>query len=62
MRYGVTLQGVDDPAGFGELARWIEDLGYDDLWITDSSLHAGEVYVYATLALQATSRCGSARP
>jgi len=56
MRYGVTLQGVDDPAGFGELARWIEELGYDDLWITDSSLHAGEVYVYVTLALQATSQ------
>ena len=56
MRYGVTLQGVDDPAGFGELAQWIEGLGYDDLWITDSSLHAGEVYVYVTLALQATSR------
>jgi 5,10-methylenetetrahydromethanopterin reductase len=26
------------------------------LWITDSSLHAGEVYVYVTLALQATTR------
>ena len=56
MRYGVTLQGVDDPQGFGELARWLEELGYDDLWITDSSLHAGEVYVYVTLALEATSR------
>ena len=56
MRYGVTLQGVDEPAEFPELARWIEGLGYDDLWITDSSLHAGEVYVYATLALQATTR------
>jgi 5,10-methylenetetrahydromethanopterin reductase len=56
MRYGVTLQGVDDPARFGELARWIEELGYDDLWITDSSLHAGEVYVYVTLALHATTR------
>ena len=56
MRYGVTLQGTSDPAGFGELAHWVESLGYDDLWITDSSLHAGEVYVYATLALQATSR------
>ena len=62
MRYGVTLQGVDDPAGFGELAHWIESLGYDDLWITDSSLHAGEVYVYVTLALWATStlRVGTA--
>lgn len=56
MRIGVTLQGVDDPSGFGELARWIEGLGYDDLWITDSSLHAGDVYVYATLALAATTR------
>lgn len=62
MRYGVTLQGVDAPAGFGEIAQWIERLGYDDLWITDSSLHAGEVYVYATLALHATStlRVGTA--
>ena len=56
MRIGVTLQGVDDPGTFGELARWIEGLGYDDLWLTDSSLHAGEVYVYVTLALAATTR------
>ena len=56
MRYGVTLQGVYDPAEWTELVRWIEDLGFDDLWITDSSLHAGDCYVYATLALQSTSR------
>jgi 5,10-methylenetetrahydromethanopterin reductase len=56
MRYGVTLQGVDSPDGFGEISRWIEGLGYDELWITDSSLHAGDVYVYATLALNATRR------
>ncbi len=56
MRIGVTLQGVDDPASFPDLARWIEELGYDDLWLTDSSLHAGETYVHATLALAATSR------
>src|SRR4051812_43607603 len=62
MRVGVTLQGVDDPATFGELARWIESLGYDDLWLTDSSLHAGDVYVYASLALAArtTLRVGTA--
>ena len=37
-------------------------LGFDDLWITDSSLHAGDCYVYATLALQSTStiRVGTA--
>lgn len=56
MRFGVTLQGVDEPSTFIELVRWIEELGFDDLWLTDSSLHAGDCYVYATLALQATSR------
>lgn len=56
MRYGVTLQGRDDPETFAETAAWIESLGYDNLWITDSSLHAGDVYIYATLALRATSR------
>ncbi|MEI7761399.1 MAG: LLM class flavin-dependent oxidoreductase [Thermoleophilia bacterium] len=55
-RYGVTLQGVYDPPAFIELVRWIEELGYDDLWLTDSSLHAGDVYVYATLALMSTAR------
>ena len=52
----MTLQAVTEPAEFVELARWIEGLGYDDLWVGDSSLHCGDAYVYATLALQATSR------
>jgi 5,10-methylenetetrahydromethanopterin reductase len=56
MRYGVTLQGVYEPAEWVELVAWIEELGFDNLWITDSSMHAGDCYVYATLALQATSR------
>ena len=56
MRYGVTLQGREDPATFAETAAWIESLGYEQLWITDSSLHAGDVYVYATVALQSTER------
>jgi 5,10-methylenetetrahydromethanopterin reductase len=56
MRYGVTLQGVYEPAEWMELVRWIDDLGFDHLWITDSSLHAGDCYVYATLALQVSSR------
>jgi 5,10-methylenetetrahydromethanopterin reductase len=55
MRYGVTLQGVYEPGEWVELVAWIEDLGFHHLWITDSSLHAGDVYVYATLALQASS-------
>lgn len=56
MRVGVTLQGVYPPDQFVALVRWIEELGYDDLWITDSSLHAGDCYVYATLALSSTER------
>ena len=55
MRYGVTLQGVYEPDEWVELVKWIEDLGFDNLWLTDSSMHAGDCYVYATLALQATS-------
>lgn len=56
MRYGVTLQGVVEASEWIELTRWVEDLGYDDLWITDSSLHAGDCYVCATLALLSTTR------
>ena len=56
MRYGVTLQGRDDPTTFAETAAWIEGLGFDNLWITDSSLANADVYVYMTLALQATTR------
>jgi 5,10-methylenetetrahydromethanopterin reductase len=56
MRYGVTLQGVDEPVAFVELVHRIEELGYDDLWLTDSSLHAGDCFVYMTLALQTSSR------
>jgi 5,10-methylenetetrahydromethanopterin reductase len=47
---GVTLQGVDPPTEFVEHAKEIEDLGYDFLWITDSSLHARDPYPYLTLA------------
>lgn len=56
MRAGVTLQPVYEPAEWIDLVRRVEELGYDDLWITDSSLHAGDCYVYAALALAATSR------
>lgn len=56
MRYGVTLQGTIPPKEFADLVRRIEELGFDDLWITDSSLHAGDVYVYMTTALTASSR------
>ena len=55
MRYGIVTQGLEDPRRFGDFAAWIESLGFDHLWITDSSLHAGDAYVYATIALQATT-------
>ena len=34
----------------------IERLGYDTLWLTDSSLHSRNCWSYLTLAARATSR------
>ncbi len=48
--YGVALQGVDPPAAFTGMVREIESLGFGHLWVTDSSLHARNSYVYLTLA------------
>jgi 5,10-methylenetetrahydromethanopterin reductase len=47
---GVTLQGVDPPLEFIDRAKEVEQLGYDFLWVTDSSLHARYPYSYLTLA------------
>ncbi len=54
--YGVALQGVDAPASFVAMVREIESLGFDHLWLTDSSLHARNCYVYLTLAAVNSSR------
>jgi 5,10-methylenetetrahydromethanopterin reductase len=56
VRTGVVLQGVDDPAAFVELAQRVEALGYDALWLTDSSLHARNCWSYLTLAATVTKR------
>jgi 5,10-methylenetetrahydromethanopterin reductase len=56
LKFGVVLQGVDPPREFQEMVSAIEAMGYDHLWITDSSLHAHDVYVYLTLAALASSR------
>ena len=56
MRTGVVLQGVDTPAEFSARVERIEELGYDDLWLTDSSLHARNCYSYLTLAAVHSSR------
>ena len=43
-RSGVVLQGVDAPDDFRAMVGEIEDLGFDHLWLTDSSLHARNCY------------------
>lgn len=54
--FGVVLQGVDPPNEFVSTVRLIEELGYDYLWLTDSSLHARYVFSYLTLAAVSSSR------
>lgn len=56
VRFGVVLQGVDEPDQFIALVRRVEALGFDYLWLTDSSLHARYVYSYLTLAAMVTTR------
>ncbi len=54
-RSGVVLQGAYPPAEFTAMVERIEGLGYDNLWLTDSSLHARNSYAYLTLAATRTS-------
>jgi 5,10-methylenetetrahydromethanopterin reductase len=55
MRCGVVLQGVDAPDEFVRRLGSIETLGYDIVWLTDSSLHARNCWAYLTLAAAHTS-------
>jgi len=55
-RSGVVLQGVDPPQAFGAMVEEIDRLGFDHLWLTDSSLHARDCYAYLTLAAARSSR------
>lgn len=55
-RSGVVLQGVDPPREFCGMVGEIESLGFSQLWLTDSSLHARNCYAYLTLAAAASSR------
>ena len=52
--FGVVLQGAYEPSEFREMAIETEHLGFDHLWLTDSSLHARNCYAYLTLAAGAT--------
>ena len=56
MRTAICLQGVDTPDDFEANVTEIERLGYDTLWLTDSSLHTRNCWSYLTLAARATSR------
>ncbi|WP_326643895.1 LLM class flavin-dependent oxidoreductase [Streptosporangium sp. NBC_01755] len=56
MLSGVALQPVDAPTEFESMVEEIEGNGFDELWLTDSSLHARNVYVYLTLAASRTDR------
>src|SRR6266849_2888595 len=53
---GVVLQGVDEPSAFCGMVEEIDSLGFDHLWLTDSSLHARDCYSYLTLAAIRSSR------
>lgn len=50
VRFGVTLQGVEPPPAFQQQVRDLEAGGFTHLWVTDSSLHARDVFSYLTLA------------
>jgi 5,10-methylenetetrahydromethanopterin reductase len=56
MQSGVALQPVDPPATFESMVDEIESNGFDELWLTDSSLHARYVHVYLALAARRTER------
>ncbi len=55
-RSGVVLQGAYPPAEFISMVERIEGLGYDNLWLTDSSLHARNCYAFLTLAATRSSK------
>lgn len=55
-RSGVVLQGAYPPTEFTAMVERIEGLGFDNLWVTDSSLHARNSYAYLTLAASRSSR------
>jgi len=56
VRFGALVQAVDPPNTFLDLVRLVEDLGFEYLWVADSSLHARYVYTYLTLAAMASQR------
>lgn len=56
VRSGVVLQGAYEPPLFGDMVAEIDALGFDHLWLTDSSLHARNSYTYLALAATRSAR------
>ncbi|MFT4306479.1 MAG: LLM class flavin-dependent oxidoreductase [Microbacterium sp.] len=56
MRSGVALQPVYPSARFGDMVERIETLGFDEFWLTDSSLHSKYSYMYLAIAALRTRR------
>lgn len=56
IRSGVVLQGAYEPLRFTDMVEEIDGLGFDHLWLTDSSLHARNAYAYLTLAAACSER------
>jgi 5,10-methylenetetrahydromethanopterin reductase len=56
LKSGVVLQAVDPPKAFSAMVEQIDNLGFDHLWLTDSSLHGRNCYAYLTLAAAQSSR------
>jgi 5,10-methylenetetrahydromethanopterin reductase len=56
LRSGVVLQGAYPPDEFRSMVERIDALGFSNLWLTDSSLHARNAYAYLTLAAMTSPR------
>ena len=56
MRSGVVLQGAYAPEEFRAMVGRVDALGFSNLWLTDSSLHARNSYAYLTLAATVSPR------
>lgn len=53
-RFGLAIIPNDPPNEFIRMVRMAEDLGFDYIWVCDSSLHGRDVYPYLTLCAQNT--------
>src|SRR5438093_741898 len=55
-RFGITFLAADPPEQFVELIKLAEDVGFDYIWVADTSLYARDVYAYLTLCAIHTRR------